>query len=100
MNRLQEVAQKDPAEFQALATQTSQNLQALAAQLPDGSAPWLSDLSARFANAASSGDPSALMRTPPGSKGATPRAALSAVSAQIDAAFNLKPPPLGPWFPK
>jgi hypothetical protein len=99
MNRLQEVAQKDPAAFQALATQTSQNLQALAAQLPDGAAPWLSDLSARFADAASSGDPAVLMRPPPGSKGA-PQAALSAVSAKIDAAFNLKPPPLGPWFPK
>jgi hypothetical protein len=100
MNRLQEVAQRDPAQFQALAARTSQDLEALAIQSPDGSAPWLSDLSARFANAASSRDPAAIMRTPPGSKAAPTQAALSAVSAKIDAVFNLRPPPLGPWFPK
>ncbi len=42
----------------------------------------------------------ALIRFPSVAPGSSSQAAASGLSAEIDAAFNLKPPPLGPWFPK
>jgi hypothetical protein len=100
MNRLQELSLQDPTQLKTLATQTSQDLKSSATRTPDPGSAGLTDLAARFADVARTGDPTALMRFPSAAPGGSSQAAVSALSAEIDAAFNLKPPPLGPWFPK
>ncbi len=101
LNRLQVMAQSDPAQFASLAMQTSHDLQSLAGRASDPQqGTRLKDLSTRFANAARSGDPAALMRLASAGGAGSSHADASALSAAIDAAFDLRPPPLGPWFPK
>jgi hypothetical protein len=124
LSKLQELGASDPAKLQGALAHVSQDLQASARNATGAKADALNDLASRFAQAASSGDLSALgahrhrhaqaspaldaasggaVAGPPGasSSSASDSAAqglLANVLNQMDEAMGMNPPPFGPWF--
>jgi hypothetical protein len=123
LSKLQALGESDPSKLQAALTHVSQDLQTSAQSATGSKADALGDLANRFAQAASSGDLSALgasahhrhhasAASPSVSaasavaSGATGSSAtdsgaqsiLPNVLEQMDEAMGMNPPPLGPWF--
>jgi hypothetical protein len=119
MSRLQRLAQQDPTQLTAIASQASQTLRAAAGASAGDTARSLNRLADGFAQAAVTGDVSNLQLGPAtrshhghhaglaaksyardsGSSGVPQSAAakLEAISIQVEQALGLSPPPLGPW---
>jgi hypothetical protein len=128
LSKLQQLAGESPSKFEAIVTSASQGLRALAGQSSGEQSQTLNRLADAFGQAGSTGDLSALHalaaasasagqhrrhgaagraagevtvaanpppESPPGARAQT---LLADVSAQVDEAMGMAPPPLGPWF--
>jgi hypothetical protein len=119
MSRLQRLAEQDPSALRSIATQAAETLSTQAAAASGETARGLNGLAQAFAQAATSGNVAGLSlaagrgrlhhhasvaaktytgSSPPAAVPKAASAALAQVSAQVDQALGLSPPPLGPWL--